>query len=264
MKKTTVINIYGGSGVGKSITAARLYAELDASGRYGNVELCREYSKDLVWKGDMETLSHQPSVTAGQIERQAMLYGKVDFIVTDSPVRLGYIYSSEEYIDEVSRMIEKDALRYRDVNILLKRSNDIPFDATGRVHTLQESIRIDNEIEEMLKEKGLGAELFLKSFQLLPGALEYASMALLPAATYDNEEFVSGAVEEAGTIDPDLKSLLLDPQTSGGLLMSVSPGKLAALLEALSRRGVEWVQVVGRVKGEGKIILTPQEFSPEK
>jgi len=117
---------------------------------------------------------------------------------------------------------------------------------------------------EMLREKGLGAELFLGNFQLLPGALEYASMGLLPAATYDNEEFVSGVVEEAEAVDSDLKSLLFDPQTSGGLLISVPPERLAALLSALRRKGVEWVQVVGRVGGEGKIVLTSKKFSPEK
>ena len=150
MKRTTVINIYGGSGVGKSVTSAKLYAEMSISPSYGDIELVREYAKDLVWSGDMKTLKHQPSVTSEQIRRQSILYGKVDFIITDSPIRLGEIYASQEYLEEVCRMIDEEEKKYSEVNILLKRSSDVSFVQNGRVHSLEESIGIDAEIKRML------------------------------------------------------------------------------------------------------------------
>ncbi|CAA6807793.1 MAG: Unknown protein [uncultured Sulfurovum sp.] len=153
--KTTIINIYGASGIGKSITACKLYAEMSISRNYGNIELVREFAKDLVWAGDLKTLAHQPSVTNGQVQRQNILLGKVDYIVTDSPLCLGLLYSKEEHLDEVTNVIATEREKYNEVNILLKRSSDIPFNPVGRVHTLEESIAIDCEIKSLLDTQNI-------------------------------------------------------------------------------------------------------------
>lgn len=101
---------------------------------------------------------------------------------------------------------------------------------------------------EMVKFSGVAAEVDSKAFELLPGAKEYASMGLLPAATYDNVDYVGKAVTFSESVDEDLKMLLFDPQTSGGLLISVPEEKLEELLEELQERGEMWVQVVGKIK----------------
>ena len=101
---------------------------------------------------------------------------------------------------------------------------------------------------EMVKFSGVSAEIDSSAFKLLPDAKEYASMGLLPAATYDNVDYAGEAVEFPKEFDEDLKMLLFDPQTSGGLLIAVPEEKLPELLSKLAEKGEPWVQVVGKIK----------------
>ena len=55
----------------------------------------------------------------------------------------------------------------------------------------------------------------------LPGALDYARAGAIPGGLKNNREFASPAVSVLGNIEPDIETLLYDPQTSGGLLVSV-------------------------------------------
>ena len=80
---------------------------------------------------------------------------------------------------------------------------------------------------EMALASGVTLEIEAEAVPLLPGALEYARAGAIPGGLKNNREFASCAVEAAREISPELESLLYDPQTSGGLLVSV-PGPLAA------------------------------------
>lgn len=75
--------------------------------------------------------------------------------------------------------------------------------------------------------------------EFLPGALEYSRQGHLPGGLKRNIEFVSGCVEFGGDVPEEVRNLLYDPQTSGGLLLAVSPADSARLLEALSAHGVQ-------------------------
>ncbi len=105
---------------------------------------------------------------------------------------------------------------------------------------------------EMVKFSGVSATVFSSKIPLLPGAKEYASMGLLPAATYENFEYAGKAVSFSEGFDQDLKMLLFDPQTSGGLLISVPESKGEELLSKLKEAGVKWAALVGKIEeGEG-------------
>ncbi len=105
---------------------------------------------------------------------------------------------------------------------------------------------------EMVKFSRVSATVFTGKIPLLSGAKEYASMGLLPAATYENVEYVGGAVSFPEDFDQDLKMLLFDPQTSGGLLIAVPEERSGELLSLLGERGVEWAGQVGKIEeGEG-------------
>jgi tRNA uridine 5-carbamoylmethylation protein Kti12 len=85
-RKTTIINLYGGPGTGKSTSAAYLYYILKAEGH--NVELVREYVKDWAWEGRQISTYDQIYFLGKQVRRESLLYGKVDWIITDSPVMM--------------------------------------------------------------------------------------------------------------------------------------------------------------------------------
>jgi hypothetical protein len=78
-----------------------------------------------------------------------------------------------------------------------------------------------------------------------PAALEYSKRRIRPGRTTDVINDMERWVDW-GPADDGWMGVLADPQTSGGLLMSVESGKVDALLSALESRG-ESGAVVGQV-----------------
>jgi len=74
---------------------------------------------------------------------------------------------------------------------------------------------------EMGKASGVQMRFSMDKFPLLDGAMKYARMETFPGGAFDNKEFFGGNVTFADGIEEQRRMLLFDPQTSGGLLMSV-------------------------------------------
>ena len=74
---------------------------------------------------------------------------------------------------------------------------------------------------EMARGSGVTLEIHARAVPLLPGALEYARQQAKPGGLKNNQEFASPDTGSAPDLDPDLLDLLYDPQTSGGLLLSL-------------------------------------------
>ncbi len=87
---------------------------------------------------------------------------------------------------------------------------------------------------EMALGSGVTLEIDTARVQFLPGALDYARQGALPGGLKNNREFASCAVETARQIPPEIENLLYDPQTSGGLLISLPESDAAQLERALS------------------------------
>ena len=88
--KTKVINFYGGPGSGKSTKAAGLYYKMNMAGF--SVELNNEFAKECVWEDNVPMLKDQLYMLAHQHRKILRLVGKVDYVITDSPVLLSGIY----------------------------------------------------------------------------------------------------------------------------------------------------------------------------
>jgi selenide,water dikinase len=86
---------------------------------------------------------------------------------------------------------------------------------------------------ELAVASGVTAEIAVDRVQFLPGAADYARHGAIPGGLKNNREFVSCAVEREVGISPEIEDLLYDPQTSGGLLISLSESDAAALERAL-------------------------------
>jgi len=85
---------------------------------------------------------------------------------------------------------------------------------------------------------------------LIGGALELATAGLLTGGDKTNREYVGEDVEVAPTVDPNLMKLFYDPQTAGGLLMSISQARAQDLLTEL-RRNYPRAEIIGRVIERG-------------
>lgn len=99
---------------------------------------------------------------------------------------------------------------------------------------------------EMAEASGISIELDSKKIPVIPESLQFAHMGLIPEGMYANWEY-RNAMIQAGAIDEDTMSVLYDPQTSGGLLISVAEDRAVAMLAKLRELGVADAAVIGRV-----------------
>ena len=83
---------------------------------------------------------------------------------------------------------------------------------------------------EMTLASGLAYNLEFDKVPFLPEALPYARQDIFPGGAGDNREFYGPRVTFERTLEEWQKMMLFDPQTSGGLLMSVPAEKLARFL----------------------------------
>ena len=93
-------------------------------------------------------------------------------------------------------------------------------------------------LSEMAAASGLAAEVWAPAVPLLPGARELAEAGITTGGARRNRAFAAPSVEVDVAVPLAVEDLLHDPQTSGGLLLAVAPGRLERLRAALAARGV--------------------------
>lgn len=101
---------------------------------------------------------------------------------------------------------------------------------------------------ELAKASGVRIRLSAEKVPLLAGALEFASMGLVPAGAYGNRHFLEGKVSVSTGLPLAQQDVLFDPQTSGGLLVSLPAGSESEFRLALGEQGESCCAVVGRVE----------------
>lgn len=106
-------------------------------------------------------------------------------------------------------------------------------------------------IEASSKESGkpLVAEIQLTRLNILPGAIAAAKIGLIPAGMYRNKKHSEKFISFSGTVAQSLQDLVFCPETSGGLLISVSSDKAEELLAEL-KNGVHTKDsaLIGEIK----------------
>jgi len=80
----------------------------------------------------------------------------------------------------------------------------------------------------------------------LPGAIDAARGGFFSGGLANNREFVEGCARFAPTVAREFQALMFDPQTSGGLLVSITDAVSIQILTALKNRGIG-AQVIGEV-----------------
>ncbi len=110
---------------------------------------------------------------------------------------------------------------------------------------------------EMAEGAGLSAELTYSQVRMIDGAKEYLAQRIVPDATYRNWNSYSSKVSfDKGVNVMEAFNLLPDPQTNGGLLISVNESGAGEVIDLLKSAGLhEFAEPIGRfVKREEKII----------
>jgi len=99
----------------------------------------------------------------------------------------------------------------------------------------------------MLKASSKSAKIYTKKIPVYQKALELAKIGFVPAGTHENRRFVKNYIEGESTEDGVLMDILCDPQTSGGLLISVAGEKSDLLIQRLNKEGVRTKKVIGEI-----------------
>ena len=166
MKKTLIVNFYGGPGSGKSTTAARTFSELKDLGL--NVELATEYAKDLTWQQSFHVLSNQIYIFAKQQHRIWRLDGKVDVILTDAPLINSLVYG--ETSDTFKELVVEEYHKRPTIDVYLKRTK--PYNPEGRSQNFDEAIIIDEKTYKIVTEQINGFDL------VVPGEKDSSKLIL--------------------------------------------------------------------------------------
>ena len=99
---------------------------------------------------------------------------------------------------------------------------------------------------EMAAGSDVQLQIDTRAIDLIPEALEFARMGILPAGMYRNRTCAEPMVD-AGTVELAVQDVLYDPQTAGGLLIACDPADADALYGAL-QGAVPSAQRIGTVK----------------
>ena len=167
-----------------------------------------------------------------------------DRLVLTKPLGIGIIntavkadLASAELVETVTRLMA--ALNRKAAEVMDRFDVGACTDVTG--------FGLLGHLAEMVSGSGLGARIDSRSVPMIPEALEFAAMGLIPAGAYRNREFREGMLDFAESVERTRQDVLADPQTSGGLLIGIQEAQAADLVSALKDSGIEDAADIGAV-----------------
>jgi selenide,water dikinase len=142
--------------------------------------------------------------------------------------------------------------------------NKIPIDVIKAgefsVHAMTDitGFGLIGHVREVAIASEVQIRLYIPDIPMLEGALECIDRGCIPGGTHNNREFAEKDVEYISEVSERTKSVLFDPQTAGGLLMSVSDKDAGHLLHRLQEQGVrasEIGDVVSQDRDAARILI---------
>jgi len=106
---------------------------------------------------------------------------------------------------------------------------------------------------EICRGSGLGARIIADSLPILPGVEALARAGVHTGASSRNWDSYGSDVQVSGSLEAWRRNLLTDPQTSGGLLVSVDPAQAETVLRRARNAGFPYAGLVGAMTAGGRI-----------
>ena len=120
--------------------------------------------------------------------------------------------------------------------------NRIPADAVTKVrdqgHTVHACTDITGfgllgHLHEMTVASGVSARIYGDRLPIIAGCLDFVNMGIIPEGAYTNRKFYSKWLETTKNGDDALEMVMVDPQTSGGLLIAAPAEATLAILQVI-------------------------------
>jgi selenide,water dikinase len=123
---------------------------------------------------------------------------------------------------------------------LNKVAAEVLLDPRFKVHTATDvtGFGLVGHAREIALASNVSVEIETSKLAFLPGAIECVRAGAIPGGLKANREFAEDCMESARGLTPEVYTLLFDPQTAGGLLISVESSGADALVHELQARRV--------------------------
>ncbi|GMR05169.1 MAG: selenide, water dikinase SelD [Thermodesulfobacteriota bacterium] len=227
-------------------------------------KLPMEVLGDII-RGGMDKLKEAGVLLVGghSVEDSEVKYGlsitgfvHPERIVTNSGARPGdvLILTKPIGVGVVTGAVKAGKLKPSDVEdvfssmtALNKRASELMVEVGVNACTDITGYGLMGHAMEMARGSGVTLEINSKEVMVFPHALEFVKKRKIrPRTLEENRDFLLKDMVISGRVDEATGLILFDPQTSGGLLISVDPGRSDTLIERMKRDGIT-PAVVGRV-----------------
>ena len=196
-------------------------------------------------------------VVYGEAEKQKLwrTSGAVegDNLILTKPLGTGIAITAikAEMIEDESTLIEATE-SMKKLNII-----DLPDDLHSAVHAATDvtGFGLAGHLSDMLGQN-LNCNLRIEPLPSITGVKELADMGLVPEGAYRNMAAFQDNVDVEGEFAQSDIDMIYDAQTSGGLLLAVSPEKSSEVLNHIRKKGFDRAEIIGAfTEGAGRIVL---------
>jgi selenide,water dikinase len=127
----------------------------------------------------------------------------------------------------------------KSMTTLNKVGSEVAAEFPGDVHGATDitGFGLVGHIREVALASHVGVRIDSAKLPLLEGAIESVRAGCVPQGLKSNREFADCIVEYGPEVDDTTKAILFDPQTAGGLLLSISANKAEEFVRTLQGRG---------------------------
>lgn len=177
-----------------------------------------------------------------------------DILILTKPLGLGIINTAikGEIVDEKSY---NEAVK---VMTTLNKFGKEAMDRSGGVNSVTDitGFGLLGHALEMAVGSNVTIKINSNNLPIIEGSIEYAKMGLVPAGSYSNRKYIGDRVTFKNDIPKYLEDILYDPQTSGGLLISVKKENAQVLMKELETSPTKYA-IIGEVceKGNNYLIV---------
>ena len=177
----------------------------------------------------------------------------LDALILTKPLGTGVISTAIKKGEAEPAWIESATQAMTTLNRL---AADIAASGKFRVHSATDitGFGLIGHAREMALGSGVSAHIYSVGIPLLAGALDCVRAGYIPGGLKANREFAECVVAYDAGIPEEMKTILFDPQTAGGLLLSVAREDAAPILAALKAAGVPAAEI-GQILPQGKPLI---------
>ena len=179
-----------------------------------------------------------------------------DVLVLTKPIGTGIVGFASQ-IDKASPSTLQTVSR--SMVELNRAASDVMIEMGVTTATDITGFGLAGHLSEIVVQSGVTAEIYFDLIPVFDGVLDLVKKGVISGAIERNREYASQYVVAGDGINEEMQAVFYDPQTSGGLLISIDGKRGEELVSRLKEKGIDQAVIIGKIvsKSKGNIILKP-------